>query len=171
MDVDQRVAYMQRILGVSVLKKYKAVLLECKQSSKDLAGYKWNLGELKGLSTDDFWTWYKSDGISYDLDAHPRLEKCVDLKKYIWFDLGKAMWRKNRSVFQDHLKYICNDTVKPFLVGILRYAKRIQDMHDLANNLPPPLMKGNGYEEYNWKFRNKEFSVHDIRVAIRDGLP
>ena len=85
--------------------------------------------------------------------------------------MGKAMWRNHQSVFQDHLKYICNDIVNPFRVGILRYAKRIQDMHDLANNLPPPLMKGNGYEEYNWKFRNKELSVHDIRVAIRDGLP
>ena len=32
-------------------------------------------------------------------------------------------------------------------------------------------MKGNGYEADNWKVHDKEFSVHDIRVAIKDGLP
>ena len=31
MDVDQRMAYIQNILIGSALKKYKAVLLECKQ--------------------------------------------------------------------------------------------------------------------------------------------
>ena len=31
-------------------------------------------------------------------------------------------------------------------------------------------MKGNGYEADNWKVHDKEFSVHDIRVAIKDGL-
>ena len=30
MDVDQRVAYMQRILIGAVIKKYKVVLVECK---------------------------------------------------------------------------------------------------------------------------------------------
>ena len=54
MDVDQRLAYMQRILIGAALKKYKVVLLECKHSEKDLKGYKWYLGELKELSTDDF---------------------------------------------------------------------------------------------------------------------
>ena len=69
LDVYQRVAFMQLILRGSVLNKYKAVLLDCKQSSNDLAGDKWNLGDLKGISTDDFWTWDKCDRITYDVDA------------------------------------------------------------------------------------------------------
>ena len=52
------------------LKIYKLVLLDCKQSAEDLTGYKWNLGELKGLSTDDFWAWDKIDEIGYDGDAY-----------------------------------------------------------------------------------------------------
>ena len=40
MDVDQRLAYKQRILRVAALKKYKVVLVDCKQSAKDLAGDK-----------------------------------------------------------------------------------------------------------------------------------
>ena len=54
MDVDQRMAYMQRIPRGAVIKKYKAVLLEYNQLAKALAGEKWTLGELKGISTDEF---------------------------------------------------------------------------------------------------------------------
>ena len=46
-DVDQRVAYLQRILRGSALKNYKAVLVECKQSANDLMGDSWGLGALK----------------------------------------------------------------------------------------------------------------------------
>ena len=45
---------MQRIMRGAALKKYKAVLLECNQLAKDLAGENWTLGDLKELSTDDF---------------------------------------------------------------------------------------------------------------------
>ena len=54
-DEDQRVAFMQRILRLSALRKYRAVLVECKQLVKEIAGDKWDLGKLKGLSTDDLW--------------------------------------------------------------------------------------------------------------------
>ena len=39
-------------------------------------------------------------------------------KSYIeqLFDLGKSMWKKHSSVFQDHDKYIHNDIVKHFRV-------------------------------------------------------
>ena len=64
MDVDQRVAYTQCILRGSAIKNYNAVLLECKQSAKKLAGDKWDLGVLKWLSTEDLWAWAKKDGIA-----------------------------------------------------------------------------------------------------------
>ena len=51
MEVEQRVVYMQTILRVSAINKYKAVILECKQSVKDLKGDKWTLGDLKALFT------------------------------------------------------------------------------------------------------------------------
>ena len=66
MDVDQRVAYMQHIMRGASLKKYKAVLLECKQLAKVLVGDTWTLGDLRGLSTEDFWTWANSEGLYYN---------------------------------------------------------------------------------------------------------
>ena len=113
------------------------------------------LSDLKELSTDNFWTWDKIDGVGYDGDAYLGLDKCVNFEKEIWFDLGKAMRRKHRSVFQNHLKYISNGIVKPFYVKIIHYSERVVDMHDLAKQLPTPLMKGDGYEDNNWKSRDK----------------
>ena len=91
-----------------------AVLVECKQSGKYLVGYKWDLGKMKELSTDKLSTWAKKDDIVYDEDAYLRLDKCVGFDKEIWFELKKCMWRKHRSIYQDHLKYVCNDILKPF---------------------------------------------------------
>ena len=68
-DVDQIVTYTECIMRGEALKKYKAVLLEYKKLEEYLAGDKWTLGELKGISTEDFWTWDKSDRLAYDGDA------------------------------------------------------------------------------------------------------
>ena len=77
------------------------------------------------------------------------------------------MWRNHRIIFQDHLKYICNDIVKPLCVGILCHSKHVQDMHYLAKYLPTPSRKGDIFEEAIWKVRDKELSEHDIQVSIK----
>ena len=38
MDMDQRVSYTQHILKGSALKKYIEVMVECRQSAKELTG-------------------------------------------------------------------------------------------------------------------------------------
>ena len=65
------------------------------------------------------------------------------------------MWRKHRSVYQDHTKYVCDDIVKPFKVKILRSSERMHETHDLAKYLPPPSMKGESAEADNWTVRNQ----------------
>ena len=81
------------------------------------------------------------------------------------------MWRKHLSVFQEHLKYICNDIVKAFRVGILHYAERIQEKYDLSKHLLPDLMKSESFEADRWKVQNKSFSVHEILVSINYWIP
>ena len=81
------------------------------------------------------------------------------------------MWRKHWSVYQDHMKYVCNDIVKTFKVKIIRYAERVCDMHDLEKYLPPPSIKGEIEMVANRNFRNEEFTTSDLRLAIKDGLP
>ena len=60
-------------------------MLECKHVAKDLAGDKWSLSKLKGMCTDDLWTYLKSEGVGYDRDDYLGLDKCVDFDKDFWF--------------------------------------------------------------------------------------
>ena len=78
MEVEQRIAYTQRILRGAAFKKYKAVRIECKYIAKDLAGDKWNLGNLRVIFTELFWTWDKSDGLDNNKDAYLGLDMCVE---------------------------------------------------------------------------------------------
>ena len=82
-----------RILRGTALKKYKAVLTECRESENDLAGYKWTLGNVKAISTEQLWTWDNSDGLAYEGYAYLGFDKCFDFDKDLWFYLGNCMWR------------------------------------------------------------------------------
>ena len=61
--------------------------------------------------------------------------------------------------------------MKSFKVKIIRYAKRVREIHELAKYLPPLSMKGKSAEADNWNVQNQEFTVSEIRLAIKDGLP
>ena len=94
-EMDKRLAYTQRILRGSALKKYQEVLVTCKQPAKEIAGDKWTLGDMIGVSTEDFWTWEKTDNIGYDGHYYLAIDKCVNFERELWFELGKCMWRKH----------------------------------------------------------------------------
>ena len=77
------------------------------------------------VSTEEFWTWEKSDTIGYDGHAYLAINKCVEVKRELWLELGKCMWRKHQSFYHEHMKYVRNDILKPFKVKILRYTERV----------------------------------------------
>ena len=61
MDVYQRVAYTKRIPKGAVIQNYREVMVKSRKLAKELTGDEWNLGELAGLSVDNFWDWDKTD--------------------------------------------------------------------------------------------------------------
>ena len=81
------------------------------------------------------------------------------------------MYRKHRSIYQDHMKYIRNDIVNTLKVKIICYSESVRDMHDLAKYLPPPSMKGEIYEAANYTVRNQEFTDSEVQLIIKDRLP
>ena len=95
--------------------------------SKELAVDEWTLGELTGLSAEDFWTWEKIDTMGCYGHDYLAVDKCVEFERELWFKLWKCMWRKHRSVYQYHMKYVCNDIVKPFKAKIIRYSQRLRE--------------------------------------------
>ena len=113
---------------------------------KGIAGYQWTLGEVKDVIMERFWTWVNLDGLDTDGYDYLGTDGCIKSGKYIWYELENIMWKKHRSVFQDHVKYIHNDILKPLRVRIIQYAERVCDMHDLEKYLLPPSMKGVVFE-------------------------
>ena len=91
MDMEKRLAYTQRILRGAALKKYREVMVTCRQLAKELAGDEWTLVDLTGISAEDFWNWAKTDTTGYDGTDYLAQDKCVNFKRELWFDLGKCM--------------------------------------------------------------------------------
>ena len=131
LDVDKRVNYMQRLLKRLALNKYKTVLSECKASAKVIAGDQWTLSAKKYVIMEKFRTWEKLYSVEVSGDMYLGAHRLLDFEKEIWFELGKIIWKKHRSVLQDHIKYIHNENLKPFRVFILQYAKSAHEMHDI----------------------------------------
>ena len=98
-DVDQRIGHMQRILRKTALKKYKQVFSGCKETVKGIAGHQWALGATKDVNMEQFWTSAKTENIDSSGDMYLISNWCSKFEKNTWFELGKSMWRKNRSIF------------------------------------------------------------------------
>ena len=65
------------------------------------------------------------------------------------------MCKNHQCVFQDHVKYIHNDILKPFRVVILQCAKRVREMHDLEKYLHTSLVKGEIFDSTSWDVQDK----------------
>ena len=50
MDVKKGLAYMQRILRGSALKKHREILVTCRKLAKELAEDEWTISNLNGIS-------------------------------------------------------------------------------------------------------------------------
>ena len=59
MDVDKSIKYMQRILRVTDINKYKQVLVGCKELKMGLSEDQWALGVTMDFTMEQLWTWAK----------------------------------------------------------------------------------------------------------------
>ena len=131
----------------------------------------WNIGEANNFTMEQLWNWTKADVWNSGRDYISGENWCQDCEKELRFELGNIMWMKHRSVFQYHAKYIYNEVLKPYRVGILQYSKRICGMHDLSQIIPPPSKKWNEYDQAYWNVCGEEWSKNDICIATRYKVP
>ena len=66
-----------------------------------------------------------ADGLDADGNTITGKECCKDIEHGIWFQLGKSMWKKHCSVFDDYVRYVTKGIHKPLKVKISHYAERI----------------------------------------------
>ena len=134
----QRAKYTDIIRIGTALNNYCTILLVCKKTEKTYVRDKWKLVEAKDVNTENLWDCARVDVTHVDKEPVSGAEHCNGTKEEIWFDLRKSICRKHWSTFQDHVKYIHNEIVKPFRVNILHYGERVREMHDIYKYLPPP---------------------------------
>ena len=119
---------------------------------------------------ENFWIWAKTYGLYYGDNIISGEDQFEDFKKELWFSLIKCMRKKHKSALQGYLKYIHNHLVKNFRVIILQYSKRIHEMHNIANPLPPTSNKIDLFDQAYWRVCYIEFTGDEIRIATKDGL-
>ena len=55
--------------------------MKCRQPAKELRGDEWTLGKLAGISTENFWTWDKTDTTGYYGHDYLARDKCVNFER------------------------------------------------------------------------------------------
>ena len=85
MELENIIAYIQRIFRGATLKNYREVLVAYSQLAKELMGDEWTLGKLAGLPAEAFWNWSNTGTMGYDVHVYLALDKCVNFEKDIRF--------------------------------------------------------------------------------------
>ena len=80
---------------------------------------------------DNLWKFDEANGQDDDRNSISGRERCIGIECYIWFHLVKSLWKKHRSFFNKHLRYVTNDIHKPFKVTILYYSEHINEIFEL----------------------------------------
>ena len=84
-------------------------MLGYKETTRGYDGNTWIFREEKDINMEQFWIWSKADGCDYEGNPIKGDDCFKDFEKERLFDLGKCMWRKHSSVFQDKFKLFHND--------------------------------------------------------------
>ena len=96
---------------------------------------------------------------------------CECYEAYVWFETGKMMWNRHRTVFEEHIRYIENKIIKPFDMVIRDFYDRVNEMYSYTYYIQPPSMNQQVWYEANWNQLGEVFTEARIRTAIRNGLP
>ena len=119
----------------------------CRESARRYDGNQWTIGAANSVTMEKLLNYGKVDRRDVDGDPTSGAEHCTCFDKELWFESVKTIMRKRRSIFQDHVKYMHNDIVKPFRKVILQYVEPVREIHNITKFLPPLLKKGDEYDQ------------------------
>ena len=120
---------------------------------------------------ESFQFWDKSHGFDSGGDMISGKYCCEEFQKYLRLNGGKCTWKKHWYAFQDHVKYINNNIVKPFRVKILQQDKFVCEMHDLSKYLTLSSNKGDIFDKAYWRFRYRDLAEDEISFTKKYGIP
>eukprot|EP00557_Chaetoceros_sp_GSL56_P012168 CAMPEP_0176484630 /NCGR_PEP_ID=MMETSP0200_2-20121128/4560_1 /TAXON_ID=947934 /ORGANISM="Chaetoceros sp., Strain GSL56" /LENGTH=472 /DNA_ID=CAMNT_0017881123 /DNA_START=218 /DNA_END=1637 /DNA_ORIENTATION=- len=98
-------------------------------------------------------------------------EQCQSYETYVWFEMGKLMWTRHRTVLDEHIRYLENKIIKPYDMAIRDFYDRVIEMYSYTYYIQPPSMNNQAWYEAKWSACSTIFSDRRMRTAIRNGLP
>ena len=81
------------------------------------------------------------------------------------------MCKKHRSIFEDPVRYVTNDTQKTFKLRIVHCSEFVSEIFDLGWYLYPTSKNGEEWHEVNWSTRKKPLSEDILLKANMYGIP
>jgi hypothetical protein len=98
-------------------------------------------------------------------------QHCSSYKTYVWFEMGKLLWTRHRTVQEEHIRYLENKVIKPFDMAIRDFYDRVVEMYSYVYYMQPPSMNNQVWYEAKWSTCSTQMSEERMRTAVRNGLP
>jgi len=96
---------------------------------------------------------------------------CISFENHIWFNRGMLLWVNHHDCFEEQLRYLQNDIVKPCKMSVIESVKRVEIIFKYMPFLPPPSSKNMTYDQADWKKRNLLINKATIRHCQFHVLP
>jgi hypothetical protein len=86
--------------------------------------------------------------------------------------MGKLMWVRHRTVFDEHIRYLENKIIKPYDMAIRDFYDRVLEIYSYLHYMQPPSMNNQAWHEAKWYMLYNQPTEERLWVAmIRNGLP
>ena len=191
-DVAYRISYFRRLLKSKARQEYQGMLLKAR--NKIIEEHFGNSEENQvdkaitdTYSEDDFHAWLTTEEVGSeneneepDLDrdteravrAADKVDKvCLHYERLVMFEVGIKAWRTHNDVYDEHMRYLKNDIVKPINMSIQELLDRVEDMYLFKQFIQPPSKKGQDAGDANWKKRDEVIDGEEQRNTVFNALP
>lgn len=85
--------------------------------------------------------------------------------------MGKLMWVRHRTVFDEHVRYLENKIIKPYDMAIRDFYDCVLEMYSYLHYMQLPSMNNQAWYEAKWHMLYNRPIEERLHVAIRNGLP
>ena len=177
-DLDKQYAKFNRILTddarssfVDILKNARATFLT--ERAEELS--KERKESLLSRKDGQFFKWLKTEPDQENGPVNKNLltgaECCTEFDRMVNFEIGKQAWETPHEVYEDHLRYLSNDIVKPLAMSVTELVLRFDRMYALKKFLPPPHKRDDDAEKANWKKQDVAVTFDEQRRSQFNALP
>jgi len=123
-----------------------------------------------------FFKWLKKDpekdeDCEGEEDVLTGKESCAEFDWIVNFEIGKLAWETPHKVYEDHLRYLGNDIIKPLAMTVKELELCFDKMYSLKKYLPPPHKRDEDAFDANWSKKNEPIEFDEQRRSHFNALP